>query len=487
VSNTYFDPDFGSALETAAAIRAKKISSVELTEHTFRRIDAFQPKLNVYVYQMREQALASATRADEALARGALSGPLQGVPINIKESFAVEGQPCTWGIPALKNSKAPRNAAAVRRLLDAGAILLGATNVPMNLADMQSFNEIYGTSNNPWDLERTPGGSSGGSAASLAAGMAFLSIGSDLGGSIRTPAAFCGIYGHKPTLDIVSMSGHLPGGALQSPGFSTLLSVAGPMARSAEDLEAGLRILAGPEPPDSKAFHWTLPKARHNRLSDYRIGYVLEDPAVPVSAETKAVLESAVRACEKAGATLKPGWPEGFRFAELLDTYLFMLGAFNFSVLPLERQQMARERMASRSDSMAQGSLANFAEWQSRNFKRLQFRALWEKYFEGVDVFLLPTVFTTAFPHDHSAPDGRKVPLPEGGTQKGMDFLAYVSPASLTGCPATTAPAGLSKSGLPVGIQIAGPYLEDATPIVFAQLLAREIGGFRPPEGYNNL
>jgi len=487
VSNTYFDPDFGSALEAAAAIRAKKISSVELTEHTFRRIDAFQPKLNVYVYQMREQAFASARRADEELARGVLSSSLQGVPINIKESFAVEGQPCTWGIPALKNSKAPRHAVAVCRLLDAGAILLGATNVPMNLADMQSFNEIYGTSNNPWDLERTPGGSSGGSAASLAAGMAFLSIGSDLGGSIRTPAAFCGIYGHKPTLDIVSMSGHLPGGALQSPGFSTLLSVAGPMARSAEDLEAGLRILAGPEPPDSKAFHWTLPKARHERLSDYRIGYVLEDPTVPVSAETKAVLESAIGACEKAGATLKPGWPEGFQFAELLDSYLFMLGAFNFSVLPLERQQIARERMANRSDSMAQGSLANFAEWQSKNFKRLHFRVLWEKYFEGVDVFLLPTVFTTAFPHDHSPPEGRKVPLPGGGIQKGMDFLAYVSPASLTGCPATTAPAGLSKSGLPVGIQILGPYLEDATPIVFAQLLAREIGGFRPPEGYKTI
>src|SRR6185436_2908753 len=163
-------------------------------------------------------------------------------------------RPCTWGIPAFKDSKAPAHAVAVRRLLDAGAILLGATNVPLLLMDGQSFNSIYGVSNNPWDLTRTPGGSSGGSAASLAAGMAFLSIGSDIGGSIRTPAAFCGIYGHKPTLDIVNLLGHFPGGLHGDPGFSSSLAVAGPMARYAEDLEASLRILSGPEPPDSKAF-----------------------------------------------------------------------------------------------------------------------------------------------------------------------------------------------------------------------------------------
>jgi amidase len=210
--------------------------------------------------------------------------------------------------------------------LDAGAILLGATNVPMSLMDGQSFNDLYGTSNNPWDLSRTPGGSSGGTAAALAAGLAFLSIGSDIGGSIRTPAAFCGIYGHKPTLDIVSLTGHFPGGVQEAPGFSTLLAAAGPMARRAEDLEAALRILAGPEFPDSKAFHWALPPTRHQRLRDYRIGYVLEDPAVPVSAETKSVLASALRACEKAGATVKQGWPERFQFEELLDTYFFSSG-----------------------------------------------------------------------------------------------------------------------------------------------------------------
>jgi amidase len=350
--------------------------------------------------------------------------------------------------------------------------------------DAQAFNDIYGSSNNPWDLARTPGGSSGGSAASLAAGMAFFSIGSDIGGSIRAPAAFCGIYGHKPTLDLVNLDGHAPGGAYAPPGFSTLLAVAGPMARSADDLEAGLRLLAGPEPPDSKAFQWTLPTPRHHALRDFRIGYVLEDPAVPVSSETKAVLEQAIRACERAGATLIQGWPEDLRLRELIETYLFHLGAIVFSLTPPEDQGRARSQLSTRPEHFVRGALSGFADWQQKNMARLAYRALWERYFESVDVFLLPTTFTAAFPHDQTHPDQRMIPMPEGGAQTFWNLLSYISPATLTGCPATTAPAGLSRSGLPVGLQIVGPYLEDATPIAFARLLAQEIGGFQPPKGY---
>ena len=480
-----FDSDFGSALEAAAAIRDRKISSVELTQHTIGRIDKFQPKLNAYVYQMREEALERARQADEEVAHNTARGVLHGVPINVKESFGVQGRPCTWGITVFKDARAQRHSTPVRRLLDAGAVLLGATNVPVNLKDHQSFNHIYGRTSNPWDLGRSPGGSSGGSAASLAAGMTFFSIGSDIGGSIRVPAAFCGIYGHKPTLDIVDMSGHLPAGIHQDPGFSTLLAVGGPMARTAEDLEAGLRILAGPDPSNAKAFQWALPRPRHQNLRDYRIGYVLEDPIVPVSAETQAVLESAVRACEKAGAKVKAGWPEGFVFAELLDTYLFMLGAFDFSMIPRDQQKLAREQMEQQSDPISKGALGSFTEWQGRNLKRLAYRSMWEKLFESIDVFLMPTASTTAYPHNPAQLEARVIPTPEGNTVPAMDLLKYISPATLTGCPATTAPAGLSRSGLPVGLQIVGPYLEDATPIAFAELLAREIGGFRSPPGYN--
>ena len=482
--NDDFDPDFGSALAAAAAIRARRISAVELTQHTFRRIDAFQPVLNAYVYQLRDEALAAAARADDAIARHEATGALHGVPIAVKESFGVEGRPCTWGMPLLAGSKSPAHSVPVRRLLDAGAILLGATNVPFQLMDGQSFNDLYGTTNNPWDLARTPGGSSGGTAAALAAGLAFFGIGSDIGGSIREPASFCGVYGHKPTLDVVNQRGHTPGGVPEPPGFSTLLAVSGPMARSADDLEAGLRLLAGPEPPEAKAMQWTLPASRHETLRDFRIGYVLEDEAAPVSTETLSVLESAMRTCERAGATLRAGWPEGFRFRELLDCYTFLLGAFVLSMAPPQEREQARAQLDTRPGPFVRGALGSFADWQRKNLERLAYRAMWETFFESVDVFLLPTTFTAAFPHDKTPPDQRLIPLPEGGAQPYWNLLGYIAPATLTGCPATTAPVGLSRSGLPVGLQVIGPYLEDATPIGFARLLAREIGGFQAPEGY---
>jgi amidase len=478
------DPSFGTAVEAAAAIRAKTISSVELTEHTWRRIDAFEPALNAYVYRLRDESLAAAARADQALARGTATGALHGVPINVKESFGVEGRPCTWGIPPLARSKAPANSVAVRRLLDAGAVLLGATNVPFELMDAQCFNDIYGTSNNPWDLSRTPGGSSGGSAAAVAAGMGFFSIGSDIGGSIRGPASFCGIYGHKPTLDLVSLVGHVPGGGGDLPGFSTLLAVAGPMARSADDLEMGVRLLGGPESPESKGLAWSLPPCRRGSLRDFRIGYVLDDPAAPVSAETAEVLEAAIRACERGGATVTEGWPEGFRLQELLDTYYFMLGAVVLSLTPPHEQDRARANLQKMPEPFARGALSSFVEWQQQNLKRLAHRALWERFFSSVDVFLLPTMFTTAYAHDHTPPARRTIPTPEGRTAPFWNLLTYITPATLSGCPATTAPAGLSRSGLPVGLQIVGPYLEDATPIGFARLLAEEIGGFQAPPGY---
>jgi len=479
-----FDPDFGSAPDAAAAIANRKISSVELTEHVFKRIDRFQPKLNAFVYLMREEALAQARRIDEAVARKESIGPFAGVPVVIKESFGIAGRPCTWGIPALKNSKAPANATAVQRLIDAGAVVIGATNVPLNLFDSQTYNEIYGTTNNPWDLTRTPGGSSGGTAAALAAGLGFLGIGSDIGGSIRGPAHCCGIFGHKPTLDVVSMRGHAPGGLQAPPGFSTLLAVAGPLARTAEDLEAALRVLGGPEPPDSTAYSWRLPAARHERLADFRIGYVLEDPAMPVSPEVVTVMESSVRALDKAGAKLRPGWPAGFSMRELLSTYLFMLGAFNFSTSPREEQARQRAELANAGDDpLAQGALSDFASWQQRNFQRLAFRAAWQRYFRDADAFIMPALPVPAFPHDHREVSRRNLATPVGP----LPYWSVLNPASLavlTGCPATVAPAGKTAQGLPVGIQIVGPYLEDATPIRLAGLLAKEHGGFAPPPGY---
>jgi amidase len=335
---------FFTAMQAAEAIREKKISSAELTLHVFQRIERFNPALNAFAYLLKEDAMARARQADEALERGESLGVFHGVPVNVKESFAVEGHPCTWGLPPFKDSQAPRNAEVVDRLLDSGAVLVGATNVPVNLADWQSYNPIYGAANNPWDVKRTPGGSSGGSAAALAAGLGYLSVGSDIGGSIRVPSNFCGIYGHKPTLDLVSQSGHQPGGVPTAPGFSTLLAVAGPMARSAGDLLAALRVLGGPVRWDAKAWKWELPPARGESLKEFRVGYVLDDPIAPPASEVRAVLEKVIENLARAGAKMKPGWPAGFQPSALLDTYLYLLFAFEISMSPPEAQEEQRQK-----------------------------------------------------------------------------------------------------------------------------------------------
>jgi amidase len=476
--------DFATALQAADAIRRKQVSSVELTKRIFERIDRYNPQLNAFAYLLREDALAQAKKADEALAQGKSLGVFHGVPITIKESFAVAGHPDTWGIPALRDVKAPKNSDVVSRLLgEAGAVLVGATNVPVNLGDWQSYNPIYGQTNNPWDVKRSPGGSSGGSAAALAAGLGYLSVGSDIGGSIRVPAHFCGIFGHKPTLDLVSLQGHLPGGISTAPGFSTLLAVAGPLARSAGDLLAALKVIGGPTGWDAKAWTWTMPEPRARSLKDFRVGYVIDDPIAPPTAEEKALLEKTIANLERAGAKLKPGWPTGFAPADLLANYRYHLDAFFFSTAPpAEQERMAKEADAeTRKNS---GALSSFADWQQQNFRRLGFRAQWQRYFGEVDVFLSPVAFTQAFQHDHSEPMSKRSIATSSGPRKYTQMFNWISAPTLTGCPATVAPIGRTPEGLPVGIQIMGPFWEDATTITFADLLAQEMGGFVGPKGF---
>ncbi|MDE3108503.1 MAG: amidase [Acidobacteriota bacterium] len=480
---------FCSALDAAGAIRAKKISSLELTRYTFERIERHNPALNAFVYQLKDSALAQARQADEALARDEASGVFHGVPIQVKESFAVAGQPCTWGIRSLKDARPPQNSAAVERLLGAGAILLGATNVPVNLSDWQSYNPIYGATNNPWDLNRTPGGSSGGAAAAIAGGLGYLTVGSDIGGSIRIPSHFCGIYGHKPTQDLINQRGHQPGGVPGLAGGSTLLAVAGPMARSAKDLLAALKVLGGPEGAEAKAWTWELPPPRAQKLGDFRIGYVLDDPFAPLAPDVRAALENTLENLRRAGARLTPGWPAPagsgrFEPAVMLETYRYMLNAFFISRSPEPVKKALRaefERVAGPAAAEALGSLPY---WQEQIMRRLEFRALWQNYFNEFDVFLSPVAFTVAFPHDHSEPQSARRIATAAGPRKYSEVLNWMFAASLSGCPATVAPVGRAESGLPVGIQIMGPIWEDATPLAFADALALEFGGYSPPPGF---
>lgn len=306
-------------------------------------------------------------------------------------------------------------------------------------------------------------------------------MGSDLGGSIRVPAHFCGVYGHKPTLDLVSAAGHAPGGAPGVAGFSTLLAVAGPMARSAEDLIAAMRILGGPADYTAKAWRWELPAARHQNLKEFRVGYVLDDSYCPVTPETKAALETAVLALERAGAKLKPGWPAGIKLEELNANYQFHFQALVLSRARPKELELARREEA-KSGRQAPG-LASFAQWQEQNLRRLAYRARWQSYFQDTDVFFTPVAFTPAFAHDHSEPIAERTIATAAGNRPYSDELfRWIAAASITGCPAVSAPIGLGSTGMPIGMQIMGPFWEDATPLVFAKLLAAEIGGFQAPQ-----
>jgi amidase len=489
MSSADFQPAFATAAETTAAVRRKWISASELMQETLRRIDLHNPALNAIVWQDREIALARARQADEVLARGGAAGAmgkLHGVPVTIKESFAYRGSPSTWGLPALANAVSPATAVAVERLARAGGIVVGKTNVPVLLGDWQSYNPVYGTSNNPWDLTRTPGGSTGGGAAAVATGLGCLGLGSDLSGSIRIPAHFCGVYGHKPSLELVSMAGFQPGPWDGSPGYPIDLSVAGLLARDARDLALGLGVLGGPSDDDAKAWTWQLPAPRHTRLADYRIGYVLDDRFAPVASDVAAPYERTLAALSKAGAKLEHGWPPGIEPQAMLETFTYLLFAFLAADAAEDERRRWRERLAANPDDVAAAGAAEpHGRWLHVTRRRLACRALWQQYFASHDAFLLPTAFTAAFPHDHGEPIGeRAVDTPEGRRPYARDMASWVSVATLSGLPATVAPVGFTAAGLPAGIQIVAPMWEDGTSIELAALLSDVAGGFTAPPAF---
>src|SRR5215472_17865517 len=286
--------------------------AVDAAEMLLARIDAVNPELNAVVEVRSEAALRQAAAADEAIARGDDVGPLHGVPMTIKDSFNVAGLHTTWGNPAFRDFVPDWDATVVRRLERAGAVIAGKTNVAFMLADFaQTANDLHGVTRNPWDTARTPGGSSGGAAAALSAGLTFLEYGSDLVGSIRIPASFCGVYGLKPSTGIVPLTGFQPPGPPAGPSEMLYLTAAGPLGRSARDLRTALRVTAGPEDPRAKAYSWTLPPPRRTRLRDFRVGVVLDHGRAPVTSEVTALLSNAVDAIARAGTTVVEGWPDG--------------------------------------------------------------------------------------------------------------------------------------------------------------------------------
>jgi amidase len=451
-----------SATAAARMLRRKEIASRELTELLLARVDAVNPALNAVVELRREAAVQEAAAADEAIARGDDVGPLHGVPMTIKDGFNVAGLHTTWGNPAFREYVADSDATVTRRLEQAGAIVVGKTNVAFMLGDFgQTANELYGVTNNPWDTTRTPGGSSGGAAAALAAGMTFLEYGSDLVGSIRIPASFCGVYGLKPSVGIVPLTGFQPPGPPAGPSDMTYMSALGPLGRSAGDLRTALRATAGPEGQTAKACSWALPPPRHTGLADFRVGVALDHQQAPVSSEVTALLSNAVDALARAGATVVEGWPDGVDPAQHHESFGFHVQVF------FAFQQPGAE-------------FAKLSDLIQHEHRRMTARAAWNRYFDDVDVFVCPATFTPAFPHDTRPFEERTITTPEGARPYGTQPF-WISHASLPGLPAVVAPIGRTPGGLPVGAQIIGPLYEDDTAITFADLLGDVIGGYEPP------
>jgi len=476
---------FGSGNRLAELIRHRDVSSIELTRMYIERIERFDGDINAVVVRRFERALEEAAAADAALKRGAELGPLHGLPMTIKESYVMADTPTTWGIEAQRHNVAEKDGLVVERFRRAGAHFLGKTNVPVDLGDFQSYNPVYGTTNNPWNLARTPGGSSGGSAAATAAGFGALEAGSDIGGSIRTPAHFCGVFGHKPTWGIVPLSGHELIEGVPDPD----LTVCGPFARSAEDLAIALDVMAGPADRVAVGWRLDLAKPTFSRLEKLRVALWPTDDIAPVSAETEARVRMVGETLRKLGATVSDTARPDFDVKKAHVVYQNLLTAVMSSGQPASLIEEIQQTVATldAADNSAQAISARAAvmlhrEWIRHNFRREKLRRAWDEFFRNWDILICPQMPIPAFEHDHTPPatrtltiDGSQRPYAEGLFWSGLIVASYL--------PSTVFPTGLSSDGLPIGVQaVAGPY-QDRSTIEFARLMALEIGGFSPPPG----
>jgi len=478
---------FRSGKELATDIRKKKIGCLELLDLYLSRVEQHNPALNAIVAMDVEGARKRARAADRALARKQPWGPLHGVPMTIKESYDVVGMPTTWGIPELKDNLPPRNALAVDRLLGAGVVLFGKTNVPIYLADYQSYNAIYGVTNNPWDLSRSPGGSSGGSAAALAAGLTGLEAGSDIGSSIRNPAHYCGVFGHKPTWGMVPPRGQALPGRLHQ----TDISVIGPMARGADDLEIALGVMAGPDEIDAAGYKLALAAPRQKALRDFKVAVMLTDPNAEVDAEVQEKIQAVADFLARKRAKVSDRARPDIDTSEAARVYIHLLRAATAgrqSQEEFDKTVTAARSLSAGDDSyyarMLRGTTSSHRDWLAANETRQKMRFKWAEFFKEYDLLLCPPTASAAFPHDHAGErhertievNGRRVPTTDQLFWAGYPGMAYL--------PGTVAPAGRTKSGLPVGIQIVGPQYGDRTCIQMARLLEREYQGFVPPPAY---
>jgi amidase len=484
------DLAFRSASALLSALERKEVSSEELLKHFLSRIDRLGGTFHAVVTLDAERALVRARQCDEERARGEAWGALHGLPVTVKDSFETEGIRTTSGGAKEYLAHVPvRDADVVARLKVAGAIVFGKTNLSTLAMDIQTTNAEFGTTNNPWDPSRTAGGSSGGSAVAMSAGLSSLEMGSDLGGSIRIPAAFCGVFGHRPSYGIIPTRGHIPGppGTLAAPDLET----AGPIARSALDLDLAVQVLSGPSDSEARAWRLHLPPPRKRSLREYRLAAWLDDPAAPVDASLRERLEAVIGELRAAGATVDEVARPGFTLEENSRLFMRVLYGSMASGLPDAQFRKLQDRGAglAEGDDSFRARLTRDTVQTHRDFDlarelRERQRTRWAGFFDRHDALLCPAFPTSAFPHDHASDMARRTLLVNGVAHPYLGtLLGWPALAGLSSLPGTAAPVGFTREGLPAGIQVVGPYLEDRTAIHVAGLVAEVCGGYVPPKG----
>ena len=483
------DETYRSATEWLACLRRGEIGSLQLLELHIARVLQHDGAINAVVVRQFEAARERAAAADAARQRGEDWGPLHGLPMTVKESFDLPGTATCWGIPDYQDNMAKQAAVAVQRLQDAGAVVFGKTNVPVALADWQSFNPVYGTTRNPWDLERTPGGSSGGASAALAAGLTPLELGSDIGASIRNPAHYCGVYGHKPTWGVVPMAGH------QLPGVRCIdsldIAVAGPLARSAADLQLAMQVLTTPL-QQFGPLGWTPAQWRSSgkHPRDCRVAIVYDDREAEVDHSIQERLHVLADFLRAQGVTVL----EDLRPVDSAHShrvYAHLLRAATGAWLDdatFARFQDLAQRSDPAQDTMRErmwrGSTLSHRDWVEFDQQRSVLRQRWRAYFESVDLLITPVATSPAFVHQHQGERWERMLQVNGQDQPHTDSLFWAGYPGVVGLPATAIPIGLSPEGLPVGAQIIGDSFADPLCLQMARWLETEWLGFSPPPDF---
>ncbi|MEZ5708041.1 MAG: amidase family protein [Blastomonas sp.] len=430
------------AIETVNAVASGALSAIEACEAAIARIEALDGPINAVVVRDFDRAREAAREADTRIAKGKRA-PLLGLPMTVKESFDIAGLPSSWGLSHAANFIPEKDSAVVSRLKAAGAVILGKTNIPPQLADLQADNPVYGRTVNPHDAERTPGGSSGGAAAALSAGMVAAEYGSDIGGSIRTPAHFCGVWGHKPTFTVVSPEGHVYPG---TDGARPAMAVVGPLARNADDLDLLLTVtLDRPLPRNPKP------------LADTRFLYAADHPLIPTASGVRQVHEMAVAAIEKAGGTVIRAHPLLDEIFAYHADYMRMLG-------------IAMAMGAPGPD----GRQATAADWFALCDQQARCQRTWRALFGEVDFVLAPVISTTAHGHYGSMPLTERSITIDGTDHPYGNVFTWAGFATFPGLPSTSTPLGMDGH-LPVGIQVIGPDHADHDCIAMASQIVKAL------------